>query len=82
MPAPLKLWPSAVVADVHKMLAPGAIGAMFPDLAGLTPVLSGFGVSRPSVLYALLRGPMYKHCGMPAPLSLRSGSMAGMMGAI
>ena len=32
-----------MVADLHKMLAPGAIAAMFPDLAGLAPVLSGVG---------------------------------------
>jgi hypothetical protein len=32
-----------MVEDVHRMLAPGAIAAMFPELAGLTPVLSGFG---------------------------------------
>ena len=30
-----------MVDDVHKMLAPGAIAAMFPDLAGLTPMLGG-----------------------------------------
>lgn len=34
---------NVLVADVHKMLAPGAIATMFPDLAGLTPVLSGLG---------------------------------------
>jgi hypothetical protein len=34
---------SVMVADVHKMLAPGAVAAMFPDLAGLTPRLAGFG---------------------------------------
>lgn len=33
---------SVMVADVHKMLAPGAAAAMFPDLAGLTPRLAGF----------------------------------------
>ena len=32
-----------LVDDVHKMLAPGAIAAMFPDLEGLTPKLSGLG---------------------------------------
>ena len=32
-----------MVADMHKMLAPGAFAAMFPDLAGLTPTLAGFG---------------------------------------
>ena len=32
-----------MVDDAHKMLAPGAIAQMFPDLAGLTPVLAGFG---------------------------------------
>lgn len=32
-----------MVADTHKMLAPGAVAAMFPELAGLTPVLGGFG---------------------------------------
>ena len=32
-----------LVADVHAMLAPGAIAAMFPDLAGLTPKLTGVG---------------------------------------
>lgn len=31
-----------LVADVHKMLAPGAVAAMFPELAGLTPALAGF----------------------------------------
>lgn len=30
-----------MVEDLHKMLAPGAIAAMFPDLAGYTPLLSG-----------------------------------------
>ena len=34
---------ATMVADVHKMLAPGAVAAMFPDLVGLTPVLAGFG---------------------------------------
>ena len=34
---------SVMVQDMHKMLAPGAIGAMFPSLAGLTPRLAGFG---------------------------------------
>jgi hypothetical protein len=34
---------SVMVNDTHKMLAPGAAAAMFPDLAGLTPVLGGFG---------------------------------------
>ena len=32
-----------LVDDVHKMLAPGAIAAMFPDLTGLTPRLAGLG---------------------------------------
>jgi hypothetical protein len=32
-----------LVSDVHKMLAPGAIAAMFPDLEGLTPRLAGLG---------------------------------------
>ena len=32
---------STMVADLHAMLAPGAIAAQFPSLAGLTPVLSG-----------------------------------------
>jgi alpha-galactosidase len=32
-----------LVADVHAMLAPGAIAKMFPDLAGLTPKLTGLG---------------------------------------
>lgn len=32
-----------MVDNAHKMLAPGAIATMFPDLAGLTPVLAGFG---------------------------------------
>ena len=32
-----------MVSDVHKMLAPGAVGAMFPSLQGLTPELAGFG---------------------------------------
>lgn len=32
-----------LVDDMHKMLAPGAIATMFPDLAGLTPVFSGLG---------------------------------------
>jgi hypothetical protein len=35
---------SVMVADVHKMLAPGAIAAMFPDIdASLTPRLAGLG---------------------------------------
>ena len=34
---------SVLVADLHAMLAPGAVAAQFPDLAGLTPVLSGVG---------------------------------------
>ena len=34
---------SVMIADVHAMLAPGAIAQMFPDLAGLTPVVAGFG---------------------------------------
>lgn len=34
---------SVMVEDVHKMLAPGAIAAMFPSLAGLTPQFGGFG---------------------------------------
>lgn len=32
-----------LVDDVHKMLAPGNIAAMFPDLEGLTPRLAGLG---------------------------------------
>jgi len=32
-----------MVDDLHKILAPGAAAAMFPDLAGLTPVLAGVG---------------------------------------
>ena len=32
-----------MVADVKKMLAPGAVAAMFPDLAGLTPRIAGLG---------------------------------------
>lgn len=32
-----------MVADVKKMLAPGAVAAMFPDLAGLAPRIAGFG---------------------------------------
>ena len=32
-----------VPKHVHKMLAPGAIAAMFPDLTGLTPRLAGLG---------------------------------------
>jgi hypothetical protein len=31
------------MANVAKMMEPGAIGKMFPDLAGMTPVISGFG---------------------------------------
>lgn len=34
---------SVMMSNVEKMMAPGAIGAMFPKLAGLTPVVSGFG---------------------------------------
>lgn len=34
---------STMVGDVHAMLAPGAIAAMFPDLAGMEPQLAGFG---------------------------------------
>jgi len=34
---------NVVVADVHAMLAPGAIAAQFPDLAGYTPKLAGLG---------------------------------------
>jgi hypothetical protein len=32
-----------MIADAHKMLAPGAVAQMFPDLAGLNPILAGFG---------------------------------------
>ena len=32
-----------MVSDAQKMLKPGAVSAMFPDLAGLTPRLAGFG---------------------------------------
>eukprot|EP00039_Didymoeca_costata_P005441 m.81669 g.81669 ORF g.81669 m.81669 type:complete len:284 (+) comp12821_c0_seq1:35-886(+) len=32
-----------MIADMKKMLAPGAIATMFPDLQGMTPVVSGFG---------------------------------------
>lgn len=32
-----------MMANVAKMMAPGAIDKMFPDLAGMTPVISGFG---------------------------------------
>jgi hypothetical protein len=35
-----------MVNDIHRMLAPGAVAQMFPDLAGLTPVLAGFGWSQ------------------------------------
>ena len=32
-----------MISDAHKMLAAGAVAAMFPDLAGLTPRIAGFG---------------------------------------
>jgi hypothetical protein len=32
-----------MVEDIHKMLVPGAVSAMFPDLAGLQVQFSGFG---------------------------------------
>jgi alpha-galactosidase len=32
-----------MISDIHKMLSPGAVAAMYPDLAGLNPVLAGIG---------------------------------------
>ena len=32
-----------MIDDAHKMLAPGAVAAMFPDLAGLPARVAGFG---------------------------------------
>lgn len=34
---------SVMMANVAKMMAPGSIETMFPHLAGMTPVISGFG---------------------------------------
>ena len=34
---------TTMLEDVAKILAPGVIGKMYPDLAALTPKLSGFG---------------------------------------
>lgn len=32
-----------MMQDVAKIMAPGVIGKMFPDVADLKPVISGFG---------------------------------------
>jgi alpha-galactosidase len=34
---------NTMLQDVEKIMAPGTIGKMYPDLAGMTPVISGFG---------------------------------------
>jgi hypothetical protein len=32
-----------MLQDVSKLLQPGVLGAIYPDLAGMTPDIAGFG---------------------------------------